>query len=658
MEESIKEKKKEQSIVKTWLDRYSEIEKSQKEYKSECKKIKKAYRKENNGQYGNLFWANIEFQLPYLYSKKPKPYIEQRFKNGNPTERMVCDLLEKCLTVQMDGFDFDNTIKMIVRDFCLYGKGVPFIRYSADVIDIEEKIRDDGIVIEESMSFKENERTWIDYIPYDRFYCFPNKGTWEDQSGIMIENMMTKREALDRFGKVILEFKKQNEEDQEKDPKCYKIIEVWDKTTKSVYWISEDYKEGLLDTSEDPFKFEGFFPCPRPLLSNITNDELTPVPDYVQYKDRLNKIDRDSKQKNKLSSTIRKAGVYDQSIFNVIADLYRDPSSNGLFPITRKNEEVSSITLQQAISWLDMTDQINSVMALRNEIEWEKNQIFEETGLSDIMRGNSNPNDTASAVNKKAYYGTMRIQDKQIEIQRVLRDLIKMMAYVISELFDEETILKMTGYVPPKDPEQAMEQYSSFQRAIQLLRNDKLRCFLIDVETDITSIPDTPEEQAAMSKIIGELSGTVAEIIPYVKNNPETLDFYENLILQGVRNQRAGRVFENSVSQMFDKIRQQIQQDQQQTEQPDPAAQLAMQKVQAENMRTQTEQMKAETDKMYKQGQLSVKEQELALKKEKQDVDAMLTAEEIDAQERLGMAKIEANANVNPTITTGFVRPF
>jgi hypothetical protein len=61
-------------------------------------------------------------------------------------------------------------------------------------------------------------------------------------------------------------------------------------------------------------------------------------------------------------------------------------------------------------------------VTLRKEIIQD---IYQIMGLSDIMRGSTNPQETLGAQQLKTQYGSTRIRDKQEEMVRIARDLVR-----------------------------------------------------------------------------------------------------------------------------------------------------------------------------------------------------------------------------------------
>ena len=88
---------------------------------------------------------------------------------------------------------------------------------------------------------------------------------------------------------------------------------------------------------------------------------------------------------------------------------------------------------KEVIIWLpiDMIAQtITSLVALRKQII---DDIYQIMGLSDIMRGATDPQETLGAQQLKTQYGSTRIRDKQQELVRLARDLVEITTEIICE---------------------------------------------------------------------------------------------------------------------------------------------------------------------------------------------------------------------------------
>ena len=110
---------------------------------------------------------------------------------------------------------------------------------------------------------------------------------------------------------------------------------------------------------------------------------------------------------------------------------------------------------KEVIIWMPIAEVagvIKEVVALRKEII---NDVYQITGLSDIMRGETDARETLGAQNLKAQFGSSRIKDKQLEMVRIARDLVVICSEIITEKFADETIIEMSQtQVPTKQIQQ------------------------------------------------------------------------------------------------------------------------------------------------------------------------------------------------------------
>jgi hypothetical protein len=180
-----------------------------------------------------------------------------------------------------------------------------------------------------------------------------------------------------------------------------------------------------------------------------------------------------------------------------------------------------------------------------------KQTIYEITGISDIVRGASNPNETATAQNIKGQWAGLRVSVRQKKFAQFARDLVRLKAELIAERFDAQTLSLMTGIQlpyqadkqawtqaqdaqkqqfqtaqqqhqqaakaaqaagqqPPPAPQAPQQNPAeakfyaqpTWEEVIQLLRDDKLRGFKIDIETDSTVQPDADAEKQARTELL------------------------------------------------------------------------------------------------------------------------------------------------------------
>ena len=99
--------------------------------------------------------------------------------------------------------------------------------------------------------------------------------------------------------------------------------------------------------------------------------------------------------------------------------------------------------------------------------------IYQIMGLSDIMRGATDPGETLGAQQLKTQYGSTRIRDKQYELARLARDLVCITCEIIAEKFDPVTIIEMSQtQLPTQDMQrkqvgQLHQQMMAAQQQVQ-----------------------------------------------------------------------------------------------------------------------------------------------------------------------------------------------
>ena len=109
------------------------------------------------------------------------------------------------------------------------------------------------------------------------------------------------------------------------------IYEIWDKETGDAIWLSKSMGK-ILDEKPDPLELEGFFPCPKPLYSNITTENLEPIPDFTMYQDQAKELDTLADRIDGLINALKVRGVFDASA-SELNRLFSEGENNTLIPV-------------------------------------------------------------------------------------------------------------------------------------------------------------------------------------------------------------------------------------------------------------------------------------------------------------------------------------
>lgn len=470
--------------VSRWLAEIELAEKDHDEWLKRCKKIVDRYRDKRNAtdtdtRKLNIFWSNIQTLLPAIYARTPKPDIQRRFKDADPVGRNAAEVLERACDFQVSSGSFDESLRACVLDYTLVARGQAWVRYvphfqpavqvapedSAGAAESDEPEQEDATETpadegdEPTAPAQEVvfEEVAVDHVHSSDFMHNPAR-TWAEVRWVSRKSYMTRDAMVARKFKdadnVELDYTPDgvpNETDAEPKWQAFKkatVYEIWDKPSRKVYWIAKGQKSAPLDERDDPLRLKNFFPCPRPALGTVDNSTLIPTPDYIEYQDQAAELDDLTARIATLSKALKVVGIYDAS-FDQLKRLLEEGVDNTMIPVENWGATAEKGGLKGVCDFLPIQQVCETLMELYKAREQVKDNLYEITGLSDIIRGESDPRETAEAQGIKARFGTMRLQDRQAEVQRFARDLVRIMAEIIAEHFSMDTLRIMTGVQLP-----------------------------------------------------------------------------------------------------------------------------------------------------------------------------------------------------------------
>jgi hypothetical protein len=164
---------------------------------------------------------------------------------------------------------------------------------------------------------------------------------------------------------------------------------------------------------------------------------------------------------------------------------------------------------------------------------------------------------------------------------------------------------------PPPDPKtQEMLSQPNWESLIQVLRNDALRGFKVDVETDSTVAASVEGDMDSLSKVVGAVGQAMQIFGPLVQEGVMPLDAMKQIVLATCRRAKMGLAVEDSIEAM-----QQPPPKQPEPPPPDNSPQVAQIKAQSDQQIAQLqqqsdqqrEQMKAQLDDQAAQRELQFK---------------------------------------------------
>jgi len=625
-----------QQCAAKWIAELTSSEKAQRQWLERAKKIVRRYKKDDSqlvkDRRFSMLWSNTQTVHPAVYSRPPQPVVARRFQDADPVGRLASEVLERALTYSIDTQGLDGVLRQASFDYVLIARGQSWERYeptfgpeitpevplqvktggdeSTDPVfvddggieyakdEVEER---DGEYFAQGEPYApvEFEESITDYVNWEDFGHSIAR-TWDEVSYVWRRVYLSRKQLIERFGEALgklvpLDWGPVEQGNRDEGAKLLKkaaIYEIWDKAERKVYWISKSWSSRPLDERDDPLGLDGFFPCPKPLLGTTANDTVLPIPDYVYYQDQAEEIDALTQRIAALERGLKVRGFYAGDIKTNLNNLLNS-DNNIMIPVPDWQTLKDGGGLAGKIEWFPIVQVVQTLKACIELRAQMIEDVYAITGIADIMRGMNDPRATAAAEKIKTAWGTLRVRERQVEVMRFARDILRIKAEVIAEKFDPETLKLMTGVKIPTAAEKAQAQalydqgLAQYQQAVQqaqltgqeppppppvppeieealssptwedvlaLLRDNAKRQFRIDIETDSTIEPNESEQKAQAVELVGALSQMVSSWGPAIAQAPQLAPMAAELTKWAVRRFRAGRELEDVIDRTMDEI--------------------------------------------------------------------------------------------------------
>lgn len=691
-------------VVKRWLAELAIADKAEEDWRKEAAEICDLYdAKESKANSFNILWSNTETLLPAVYNSTPQPDVRRRFRDPDPVGKVASTVLERSLSYQVDDYEFDAEIEDVTLDVLLPGRGVARIEYEPQFVTIgqngtqpaapagafqePEPDADDAVGEPQAdpaapaASPKPYEQiagqsARCAHVQWDKFRRGPGK-RWRDVPWVSFEHEFTYDMAVEKFGKVVASKLKFDDAEIAKDMfkgkaaeqtraifKVCRVYEIWDKERRRVLFIAPNYKHGPCLEQQDPLRLRGFFPLPRPVYAIPSTRSLVPKPLYRMYKQQAAELDKVSARINKIVAAIKVRGLYAAHIKEA-GDLL-DSDDNAMTPIENPAAIADHGGLDKLVWILPVDLLARTLEYLYKARDQIKQAIYEISGIADVIRGATNPNETLGAQELKSQWGSLRIQKMQREIQRFIRDLMRLKGEIIAEQFTPEQLQSMTNVQLPdaqaKQQAQAAVQQAQMQQQppppeaaqvlaqptwediIQLLRSDAMRQYRVDIETDSTVAETINKDMQGLAEVLQQVStiiGSVASGLP--------MDVAKSVALAVVRRARLGSAVEDALEAL------------QQPPPPQEAAPPPDHSVEVAQVKAQNAQAIAQMQEETKQQIAQVKEQaatERAQMSEQLSQSREQQKAELDAAVKIIVAEITATKAAEARTSANAQREF
>lgn len=619
-----------------WKQQIETAKANLKDYFKEAEACEKVYH--NTDLNYNIFYSNVEILTSNLCIANPKPDIQRRFlkrleknKLRSNTYAEVAKILNGAVEYVADVSNLDEHNTEAVKKSVVEGRGILWLDYEPE------------ISIDESGNEYVSERNIrIESLnPCEFLYSSAEKAS--DIWWVARRHLLSREDIKRRFNYSPSDAELQFKQEDETQLKRGEVWEIWDKNSrKRAFLLLSSEKQTFLEETDDPYKLQEFFPCDT--LDFITRG-TTPVCEYDIYR----------KQADLLEVVCKKAAQIEDEVKYVTLIGSQDKGIAQRITAAQNGDVLSIPTdnMVNAAESLIATTPVDKAILLLEHLQIEKEKlkqnIYDITGISDIMRGATDSQETATAQKIKGLFGSLRFQARQKKVQFFRKNIFKLIAEIIAEHYDEATLSEMTcTYLPTEEDkaklvlmQQQGVQLTPEQKSIletptwgdimYILRNDKLRNYTVDIETVATAFDDMEQQNAA----IKDLTNLYLSMVQYADSlSPATLKGFIPLIKMNLSSVKISSAVGNQLEEAIESAYKQAEEEAQQPQEPNP------------------ELMKIQSDIEYKQGELKIKEQEVAIKQQEADrKDAELQAQ-IYLKEQEISTGVDINANISGDVAS------
>jgi len=448
----------------------------------------------------NLFYSNTTVIKESLYNSLPKPSVSRLHKGDseNDAARVAAFIMERGLSYEIHCAKwFDSAVKAAILYRLVPGLGVTWITFVPPNGQTPESMTVDIVY-------------WKDFI-------YEPKRAWEQVTWAGRILHMSNEEAERKWpGKAFAIGQKENPSNatisissELINENKTSVIQMWDKTKREVLHLTMTGE--VLDRVKDPYELIDFFPCPKPLIASPPTSKFLPLPDYYIAQDQYMEMDILYARINLIIEAVKVAGVYDSASPELQRML--GGTENKLIPVDNWAMFAEKGGVKGTIDWFPV-DQITSVLQqLIATYDFMKNQLFEVTGMADIVRGSTNQYETAAAQQIKAQFASVRMNAYQRDVSFFVRDILRIMGELMVQMYSDQKLQAIVGTIP--EPDMAF-----VQQAMTVLRSDFLLKYNIDIETDSLTQADWGLQQTQRMEFVSTLSQFIQGAMTVVESVP------------------------------------------------------------------------------------------------------------------------------------------
>jgi hypothetical protein len=334
----------------------------------------------------------------------------------------------------------------------------------------------------------------------------------------------------------------------------------------------------ILDYKPDPLRLKTFFPCPQPLMANLTTTGFLPRADYLLAQDQYQQIDELTTRIKYLTKACKVVGVYDKNS-TPIGRVFTEGMENQMIPVDNWAAFAEKGGLKGQMDFIPIEVIASVIAQLTEQREVIKANLYEVLGIGDIMRGMTDPDETLGAQELKAQFGGNRLQFKQQAIGAWVASGQRIKAQIICDRYQPQTIIERSNIMHSPDQKTAQE-------AVAFLKepgNGKF--YRISVEAETMAMVDWAQERDSRSQFMTAVGSFVTAVTPLMQASPQAAPVVLQLMKWGLGGFRISKEIET----VLDEAIAAASAPDPESEKPDPLEEAELAKAHAVAIRDKTQ---------------------------------------------------------------------
>lgn len=589
----------------------------------------------------NLFHSNVTTLTSIMYAKLPKVEADRRFADPNDdvarvAAEMVTRILQNDMNDPEDGLQ--SVLRHALQDRLVAGLGAARVRYCMEENPAKGKEGEEGYVA----ASKKDEWCDVEYVHWRDVLWSPCR-TPGEMRWIAFRCYMTRGEVTARFGKEVAPLVpyasrgpkldpdegRATEFSQHQDAAQAEVWEIWDKASKRVYWYVKGFSK-FLDVKDDPMGLAGFFPSPPSMVANAATLKYIPKPDYLMAEDLYDEINELEVRIALLTKACKAVGVYPAAAKEVQRVL-NEAVENQLVPVENWAMFADKGGLKGQIEWVPIKEVAETLQILVIQQQQRINQLYQVTGMSDIIRGQSSSTGvTATEQRIKAQFASTRMQSFQDEFANFASELLNRKVELIRKFYDVERIKRLSNIDQTPDAQFA-------DAAIKLIKDPESFDCRVAVRAESMAQIDYEAIKAERAEFMTAVASFLGTVGPVLEAMPDAAPFLLELLKFNLAGMKGANAMEGVIDQATAALiaKQQAEAANPQPSPEEKAAQIETQgKIQVEQAKAQAT---GQADAMRAQSDMQIAQQEHQLEMEKLRAEMQMDRE----KHQLEMEKLQ-----------------